>query len=362
SSYAYLNGYDFNNDLDSYQRQLNENTSLENLGLFLATTIGKIGDRHASVRDFKLKDSIFLPLMFAPERGKVAVLHRNEKKESVLLNSSFPYLKKIDGFDVQDFLQKILPETVKAPKEAYFTNAVRALRDIQKNYAILKKDLPEKITVTLSDASLKKDTAFTVSLVDRTKRPSYWDDQFERQYALTKDEDYNKTAVIDKLFELKDEIAYIKIPAMVSKADAPLLFEQLNSFMQSVTKNSKALIIDVRSNGGGTRDLTYELAKYFVHPYSIYVVNATKQRASNSLTKDDIESLHNRNLYAFNELNNDEKNRIKLFLKSFKPMYKLDKNNYSEYYFGLFNGKKLAEKSAYYNKPIYILANEKSFS
>ncbi|RZJ82338.1 MAG: peptidase S41 [Flavobacterium sp.] len=362
SSYAYLNGYDFNKDFDTYQRQLKETTSLESLGLFLTKTIGKIGDRHASVREFKLKDSIFLPFMFAPQNGQVAVLHRNDKKELALMNSNFPYLKKIDGFAVKNFLQKILPDAVNAPKEAHFTNAVRALRDIQKNYVILNKDLPKEITLTLSDSSFKKDTTFSVPLVDRTKRPTYWDEQFERQYALIKDEDYNKTAVIDKLFEVKDEIAYIKIPAMVSKADAPLLFEKLNAFMQSATKNSKALIIDVRSNGGGTRDLTYELAKYFVHPDSIYVVNATKQRGPNRLNKEDIESLHDRNLYAFAELDNEEKKHVTQFSKAFKPMYDLNKEKYSEYYFGLFNGKKIAEKSAYYNKPIYILANEKSFS
>lgn len=43
-------------------------------------------------------------------------------------------------------------------------------------------------------------------------------------------------------------------------------------------------------------------------------------------------------------------------------MYMLDETKYSEYYFGLFNGKKLSNNSFYYNKPVFILVNEKSFS
>ncbi|WP_373059418.1 S41 family peptidase [Zunongwangia sp. H14] len=40
----------------------------------------------------------------------------------------------------------------------------------------------------------------------------------------------------------------------------------------------------------------------------------------------------------------------------------MNDGKYSKYYFGLFNGKKLAEPSCYYNKPVYVLTNEKTFS
>ncbi|RZL33927.1 MAG: hypothetical protein EOO96_11255 [Pedobacter sp.] len=179
---------------------------------------------------------------------------------------------------------------------------------------------------------------------------------------ITEDEDYNKKEIVDQLFDSKDQIGYIHIPAMVSKEDAPLLFDKINSFMTSIQNDNKALIVDVRSNGGGTRDITYELAKYFVHPDSIYVVNATKQRGPTPLPAEYKESLHNRNLFSFSELDKQEQKSASQFLKTFKPMYDLDNKKYSEYYFGLLNGKKLAKQSSYYNKPIYILTNEKSFS
>lgn len=362
SSYAYLNGYNFNKDFESYQRVLNNETKLQDFGLFLAQTLGKIGDRHASVKDYEIRDSLFLPFIYAPEGHKVLVLNRNTDKKLELLHSKFPYLKKVGEIPIDNFLQKILPEELTAPRQTYFTRAVRKLRDIQKIYNVLDKTLPSEIKLTLSDSSFKNDTVLVVSPIGRTKRSSYWDDEFERKYILFKDEDYNKEENLRQLFDIKDQIGYVHIPSMVSRDDAPLLFEKINSFMNSIQKDSKALIVDVRSNGGGTRDIIYEFSKYFVHPDSVYVVNATKQRAQIPLSKEDIESLHSRSLFSFSELDKNEQKSVQYFLKGFKPMYELDYKKYSDYYFGVLNGKKIANKSLYYNKPIYILANEKSFS
>lgn len=362
SSYVYLNGFDFNKDFKNYLEKLNDATTLEDFGLFLAKTIGKIGDRHSSVRDYETRDSLFLPFTYAPEGNKVLVLNRNDNKELASLNVKFPYLKKVDGVPIETFIQQIIPDEVTAPQKAYFTKAVRKLRDIQKIYSVLNKSLPKEIKLTLSDSSFQNDTILVVSPVRRKMRSGYWDDEFEKKFALLKDEDYNKEENISPLFDLKDQIGYFQIPTMASKEDAPLLFEKINFFMKSIQNNSKALIVDVRSNGGGTRDITYELAKYFIHPDSVYVVNATKQRGPIPLTKEYKESLNSRNLFSYADLDKMEQKSVTAFLKTFKPMYELDQKKYSEYYFGLLNGSNLAKQSFYYNKPVYILANEKSFS
>jgi hypothetical protein len=362
SSYAYLNGYDFKKSFENYQKNLKDITSLENFGLFLAETIGKIGDRHSSVRDYEVRDSLFLPFAYAPEGNRVLVLNRSSDQKFELLNPKFPYLKKIDEIPTENLVQKILPEDLTAPKKAYFTKSVRKLRDIQKIYTVLGKPLPTEIKLTLSDSLSHNDTILVVHPVGRTMRSSYWDDQFEKQYVLLKDADYNKQEIINELFDLKNQVGYIKIPVMVSKEEAPLFFDRINSFMKSIQNDSKALIIDIRSNVGGTRDITYEFAKYLIHPNSIYVVNATRQRATIPLSEEYKESLHSRNLVSFSELDPQEQESVIKFLKTFKPMYDLDNTKYSEYYFGLLNGKKIAKESFYYNKPVYVLANEKSFS
>ena len=362
SSYVYLSGYDFNKDFENYQRNLKDSTQLENLGLFFTETIGKIGDRHSSVRGYEVKDSLYLPFIFAPEKNKVIVLNKKTDNEFEICNPKFPYLKSIDGILIENFLQKILPKEIEAPKDAYFTNAVTKIQNIQKNYKILNKQLPKEIKLILSDSSFQSDTIISVFPTKGRQTFLPWDEKFENKYASTKVNDYNKPEIVNTLFDIKGKIAYIHIPAMVGKEKAPLLFEKINSFMESIRNDSKALIIDVRSNGGGTRDITYEFAKYLVHPDSIFVVNATRQRGPIPLPKKYTEGLHGRKLFSFSELDNQEQKSVTKFLKTFKPMYELDDKKYSEYYFGILNGKKLTEDFFYYNKPVYILANEKSFS
>lgn len=365
SSYVYLNGYDFNDDFESYLKSIGNSASLGDFGLFLIEAVGKIGDRHfsaTSIRGFSINESLFLPYIYAPLDERVVVLNQVQNNELAILNPKYPYLKKIEGVTIGEFLQNIRPEHIKAPEKTYFTRAVRDIRDIEKNYLINDKQLPDQISLTLSDSTFRNDTVLVVTTVDRSERLRPWDEKFERDYVLFKDEDYNNPEIIKQLFEIQDEIAYIHIPAMVSKSEAPLLFKKLNSFLKSIQNNSKALIIDVRSNAGGTRDLTYELAKYLIHPDSVYVINATQQRGPVPLPDDYVKSLHNKFLFSYSELNTREQRSVDRFLKSFTPIYKLDPKKYSEYYFGLFNGKKLAEPSYYYNKPVYILANEKTFS
>jgi len=365
SSYVYLNGYDFNTDFENYLKTLSDSTRLENFGMFITNTLAKIGDRHSSlsgIRGYDLKESLFLPFIYAPVNDRVVVLNKNQNKKLEILNPKFPYLKKIDGIDINDFLQKTRPEDIKAPQETYFTYAVRDIRDIEKNYTLLNKTLSKEIELTLSDSTFNNDIILTVTPINKSQRQRPWDESFEVNYLRVKDEDYNKPVIIEKLFSIKENIAYIKIPEMVDKDEAPLLFDKVNSFMQSIQNDSEALIIDVRANRGGTRDLLYEFAKYLIHPDSIYVVNATKQRGPLPLPEDYKKSLHNRFLYTLSELDDEEQKKATEFLKSFKPIYALDENKYSEYYFGLLNGKKLGKSTFYYNKPVYILANEKTFS
>ncbi|GAA5023791.1 hypothetical protein GCM10011506_06890 [Marivirga lumbricoides] len=365
SSYAYLNGYDFNNDFENYLKTVKDSTKLEDFGMFITRTLAKIGDRHSSlntIRGYSLNESLFLPFIYAPVNNKVIVLDFNSNKELKILHPQFPYLKKIDGMEINLFLQKTRPEDIKAPTETYNTLAIRDIRDIQKNYILLNKQLPGQIKLTLSDATFQNDTLLNVSLVDKSKRLRPWDEKFELDYLFVKDEDYNKPEVIEKLFSIRDGVAYIKIPAMVEKDEAPLLFEQVNSFMQSIQKDSKALIIDVRANSGGTRDLLYEFSKYLIHPDSIYIINATKQRGPLPLPNDYKESLYSRFLFPLSRLDSREAKKAVEFLKTFQPMYQLDEKKYSEYYFGILNGNKLAQPAFYCNKPVYILANEKTFS
>ncbi|QRM89741.1 peptidase S41 [Lacinutrix sp. WUR7] len=362
SSYQGLNGYDYRVDFENYLNSVTDKKITQfDFGLFLSKTIGKIGDRHSYIKDYDIRDSLYLTLAFAPFKEKVLVVdYYKEIKEYKFWNSEFPYLHSINSTPIQEILPKIKIGEILAPKDAYITNAIRDLRDIETIFRILKIELPNPLPITLSDDKGNK-KEISVKLVDGKNRATLWDERFFKSTFRVKEEEYNNKDFIKRFFSLNNNVGYIQIGEMLEKESCPVFFEYLNEFMTN-SKKSDALIIDVRDNGGGTRDLIQELAGYFIHPDSIYVVNATKQRGKLPLNKELKERLQSRYLLSKDDLDIKEQNAVDKFMYSFKPMYDLSKEKFSEFHYYILNGQKITKDKFHYNKPIYILANERSFS
>jgi C-terminal processing protease CtpA/Prc len=360
SSYQGLNGYDYRKDFDSYLKLTSgKQVTKYDFGLFLAKTIGKIGDRHSFIKEYEIKDSLYLPFAFAPYKGKVLVVNQiANKTEFDLWDPKFPYLKSIHNIPIEKILSQILPGEVLAPKNAYQTNAVRGLRDIESVFRNLKVELPNPVLlIVTNDQGIDKEVK--VNLV--TKKARLWDERFYNGAFGLKEEQYNDKTILNKFFKMENNIGYIQIGDMLEKENTPGFFEYLNNYMLSA-KQSKALIIDLRDNGGGTRDIVQELAGYFIHPDSVYVVNITQQRGKLPLDEEAKEGLNSRFLFSKNALDRREQATVGRFTSSFKPMYDLDKTRFSEYYYHVLNGQKITKGKYHYNKPVYILANERTFS
>jgi C-terminal processing protease CtpA/Prc len=362
SAYQGLNGYHYKDDFDKFLKKTKvDSITKYDFEVFLAKTIGKIGDRHSNIRGDRYRDSIFFPLAFAPFKDKVLVVdYHKATKEYSFWNSEYPYLKSINHLSIEKLIPQILPGEILAPKKSYFIRAVSELRDIEKVFRSINMDLPNPIVLTLANEQGAEKNV-TVKLVPTKEKARYWDERFYRNIYVVQEDKYSDKEFINKFFSVQNNIGYIQIADMVAKENSPVFFDFLNAFMTKAMQ-SDALIIDVRDNGGGTRDLIEELAGYFIHPDSVYVVNATRQRGELPLNEDLKESLHSRFLFSKHELDKREQQAAGKFMSSFTPMYNLDNKKFSEYYFYILNGQKLSANKYHYKKPIYILTNERSFS
>lgn len=362
SSYQGLNGFDFRTEFDDYLSKIDgRKISKTDFGIFLSNTIGQIGDRHSYIKGYDLPETIYFPLSFAPYNGKVLALEYDRANEKYdFWNSDFPYLKSIINIPIEEILPQILPNEKLAPKKSYLLRSVRDLRDIETVFRLLNKDLPNPLQITLSNKN-RLDKKLNIKLVPEDEKAFLWDERFHKKNFFLRDDKSNDLNIIKEFFRIENNIGYIQIVDMLSKEDSPIFFEYLNDFMDKA-RETDALIIDVRDNGGGTRDLIKEFAGYFVHPDSVYVVNATRQRGKLPLNEELKEDMHNRYLFSKSELNSREQIAVDKFMTSFKPTYQLDDKKFSEYHYFVFNGQKRKEKQYHYDKPIYILANERSFS
>ncbi|MGB0839499.1 MAG: S41 family peptidase [Chitinophagales bacterium] len=366
SSYQGLNGFDYQKAFANFQDNLpHSGTTSADFGIFLAETIGQLGDRHAYVKGYDLPNSKFLPFVVAPLTDKVVGLKYDKStKTYAFLYPNHPYLTAINNTPIDEFLQKIELRGKLAPKKSFFSRAVKRLKYMEKNYALMKEPLPDTFTFTFSNEA-GRDTVINQALENSRKKHFTWNEKFDLKYGhIREDEAFNDEEIAKQLFSIKKgNVGYIHLPSMLYEEDAPIIYKGLNDFMnEQTTKATNAMIVDVRSNGGGVRGLIWELAGYFTHPDSIYVVNVAQQRAELPLNEDWKADLHNRFLYAFETLDKEEQITVTRFLETFQPMYDLPKDKFSPFYYALFNGKKLGKNKYHYNKPIYILTNERSFS
>src|SRR5690606_23725107 len=139
-----------------------------------------------------------------------------------------------------------------------------------------------------------------------------------------RDEDFDLNK-LNKL--LTDSIAYMAIPSMISYGE----YEKLESYLQSTIekyKDSKIMIIDIRGNGGGTREILNTLSGYFVQlEQSPWVANVAYVR-SDQFLDEDISSMQSRFLYSYNSkmLSDKDRKAIDSFNRDYKTEFKVDIN------------------------------------
>lgn len=364
SAYYAIRGEVISDVLTQYRRSLQDSSSVSitSFALFLQEVLGELGDRHSKVDVPDLPNTKFLPFVAAPFENRVLglVLDR-EKKQYEFFVPKYPYLKSINGIPIQNFLRQIAPRDRKAPRAAFMNRAVKRLKYMERNYATLQKPLPIVFTFEFESEDGSQSTSLELPLESNRRKHTTWDERFYWQFSGMDDEEYGEEKVLDQLFSVEDDIAYMYIPSMLRPRDAPRLFEKLDHFMLE-QRERKALIIDVRHNSGGVRDLIWNLAAYLVPENATYVVNLARQRAPLPLSEEWKGDLNRRYLYSMDELDDQEQKVAAKFLMDFEPSVAVSDRHFSKFHFAIFNGQKISKQGARFKGQVYILANERSFS
>ncbi|MGS2725269.1 S41 family peptidase [Psychroserpens sp. BH13MA-6] len=314
----------------------------------------ELGDRHARanyIGDCGSVIKYYLPFALAPFKDSlVVVLAKQPKITFSPYLENFPYLTHINRQNIKAFIAQYDAANDYAPKLSKLALGVEKLNEFYK----MKSDLSvgDELNVTLRSRDFKSDTTVVIKLTDSKSK---WRDV--DSYLFFNEKDDNLNQLLFRQYE--DQIAYIKIPEMYNYSENTAYFNWLKQKMDSV-KNTNALIIDIRNNGGGNRDLIDFFSNYFLGPEDFKIANLARYRGDVSdATK---KSLNSRRLYPYADFKEPQAQQaIDEFMATFEPTVDLSNDLYSEYYYMVLNADEDANAFTY-DKPIYILTNEMTFS
>ncbi|OUU25477.1 MAG: hypothetical protein CBC13_01990 [Planctomycetia bacterium TMED53] len=348
-AYLHLKGIDLDQAIveeirSRFSTGLPEKLPTFELAAILHQVLMRFGDGHARVSAEGYRPDRMAPytpfLLGESEAGIVAF----QPNRSGYLHRSYPILLEIDGTPIEDIIDRLMPLIADGSRQLKRNRSLRLIRSVslwrtfeekpqsQRGYDF--EALKRPFEVKLSSPNGRRTKSIRVTPTDQ--RPIYGEWPASESRLLNQD------------------VGYLRIPQM--DADA---VREIRDSMDRFRK-TKGLIVDVRSNGGGSREALIALAGYLVADDSDpWVGNFAAYRKS---AKFDDDHLVKRFMYPVESSHWDKQQReaIDRSLNSFKPDWKLPKG-FSSWH-ALVLGKTGHKDEYTYKASVVILSDAGCFS
>lgn len=330
-AYLWQKNYNYQNHLDLIRKSLKDKNDLKKFAEDIKNLLSKFGDSHAEIlmpKDIFLEPSGFLSFYVAKQGQNVVAI---SPRRNMLLNPNYPYLKSINNISLEKLFKTSGKIYQYSSQSLFHQKAIDNLIFIKYILEQNKAFKGKRLSIKLSNQ--KTDTLIHLNISGKTI--FYYEDKLIRNSRV-----------------LEGNIAYLNIEEMYAKEDYE--FERIIKFLENNrVKNSKGLIIDLRNNDGGLRDLMMDILPLFMKE-KYFIANISFPRNDNNGMKE-------RYLFPVKseKWSLEEREFIDDFLEHFKPEYNFPKEKFLEEHITLI--KKQNDKF-YPNKDIIVLLNEKSFA
>jgi serine/threonine protein kinase len=299
----------------------------------LDTIMASFIDGHASVSHNSEEGTPQrMPFLIEPIGDRFVAFFDNRES---FVDSEFPYITKIDGLPIRQFIEPFGARVAQGSPQYRLRNKLRAARDIG-----LARELSKLANDSPLQVELANEIGTTKSLILNVSRNQPIYGSWPR----------TKTSKV-----LENNIGYLRIPSMDSKAA-----EEIRKWMPKFSE-THGLIVDVRNNGGGTREALIELARHLIPPSSEpRVANVCKYRLHE---RHEIDHLESRFAYRADspKFGEPERAAIAKLAESFVPEWEPAIDEFSEWHYLVLSSNK-NQTGQFYDKPVVILMNEKCFS
>lgn len=255
-----------------------------------------------------------------------------------LVDANFPYITHIDDKPVSFWRELVTPFIADG---SYQMVSRRALRQVVRIGALRQMaglENKDSVTVTLINEKGDKYVKHTLATLSPEQNPKLR--MPKKQY---------KSRMLD------GNIGYLRIAQMNDPA-----VTEIRTWMPQF-ENTDGLIVDVRSNGGGSRKAYLELMPYFMQAGQSHIGNISAYRLYDDFKKDHLSGARFSYLATDPRLNKQEKQAIQQFQQTFTPEWQFDKSEFSDYHYFMAS-KREGDHRYDYRKPVVVLTDDGCFS
>lgn len=363
SSYIQLSSFNYQMAIKKMEDSItsdNKAVDIYKLTNEIGKMMSEIGDRHSFVKDESFQKinhktyNLRLPFGLATLNGKIIGVKKNVTGEDYkYYHESHPYLKSINGTAIETLVNTYNYMDKKAPEQTRLSRGAKAIQKYGQLLFENNVECPDSLTAIFSDGIAEKTEAFELT----TTNIGYYSKLLQEHHNNSEQMGKGSFKGLSKI--LAQNIGYINIPEMYDYDEADGLEDFIKNALKSLS-NTKALIIDIRNNPGGGREILQSFAPYIVPAkQSPWVSNVAYLRTDREVIGDE-ESMSSRYLYRYDaeKLSDNDRKAIDRFSKKLTFQKKLvDHSKFSSpFYMVLHSGKDS------YLQPVFILVNEETFS
>jgi hypothetical protein len=315
----------------SLTERVGELSTTSALALELQKIVALGIDGHAQVSGWRL-DAGFLPFLIEPSGDRFVAVRPGRDG---LVENDFPFIVSIDGRSIAEWCRASETLVPKGSPGYVRRHALRQLRHIEywRGEMGLTQGVPLQIELASTDGSRSKTVTVPIDVTQQLY--GVWPQLPSRV--------------------LPENVGYLRLESMDNAAVADIA-EVMPRF-----RDTAGMIVDVRDNGGGSREPLRRLYS-FLAPESdpARVANCARYRLFSGFGSDHLTS---RFLYAADSSvwNENERAAIAEFQKSFRPEWQPPDDEFSEWHYMLLS--RVDDPQIFhFAKPVVVLMNEKCFS
>ncbi len=336
--FAYLetNGFDLDAAVAGIRDRIGKDNDLVWLTNELQAIMAQFIDGHAEVSGPMHEQDGYLPFLIVPTGDRFAAV---QPDRAAVLDSKHPYIEAIDGVPIAELLKAASRHVARGSSQYRKRHALRQLRNIGEVRSELGIQDSDTLKVRLSDDS-GGTVVEVLQVADEKPLFGLWP-PLTPPRVIELDE---KTVGYLRLFRMDDEAV-----------------ELIRTWLPKF-RDTDGLIIDVRGNGGGSREPLLELSNYLMSPEDQpRIVNVAKYRLGADFRDDHLSGAR----FVYREdsgrFDDRELDAVRTFQRSFRPEWTPPEFQFSEWHY-LVLSKKPSDQRFHYPNPVVILMDEYCFS